>query len=46
MFIIWIIKKHISYSQVEDKTFSKFVVDCSMRAINAKSILSHSNNTI
>lgn len=46
MLITWMIKKHISYSQVEDETFREFVASCSMGAISAESILPRSGNTI
>ncbi|MCJ1349410.1 hypothetical protein MMC31_007650, partial [Peltigera leucophlebia] len=40
------VKKHISYSQVEDDTFREFVASCSMGAISAESLLPRSGNTI
>ena len=40
------VKKHISYSQVEDETFREFVAGCSMGAISAESLLPRSGNTI
>lgn len=46
MLITWMIKKHISYSQVENETFREFVASCSMGAISAESILPFSGNTI
>ena len=44
--IAWMVKKHISYSQVEDETFREFVSGCFMGAISPESILPRSGNTI
>lgn len=44
--ITWMVKRHISYSQVEDDTFWQFVANCSMGAISAESILPYLGNTI
>lgn len=46
MLINWMLKKNISYNQVEDKTFWEFIADCYMGAIKAKSILSCLGNAI
>ena len=44
--ITWMIKKYIFYSQVEDEDFCKFVDGYSLGAVNAKTLLSRSGNTI
>ncbi len=44
--ITWMVKKHISYSQVEDKEFRKFIDSCSLGAVSAEALLSRSSNTI
>lgn len=44
--IAWMVKKHISYSQVEDKDFREFIYSCSMEAISAEALLPGSENTI
>ena len=41
--ITWMVKKHISYSQVEDETIRELVAGCS---ITAESILPRSGSTI
>lgn len=43
--IIWMIKKHISSSQVEDEDFREFVGSCSLEALNAQVLLPRSGNT-
>ncbi len=45
-FITWMVKKHISYGQVEDKDFRKFIDSCSLEAVSAKALLTRSGNTI
>ena len=40
------VKKHISYSQVEDKDFRKFIDSCSLGAVSAEVSLPRSGNTI
>ncbi len=40
------VKKHISYSQVEDEDFRKFVASCSLGAVSAETLLPRSGNTI
>ena len=44
--ITWMIKKHISYSQVEDEDFREFVAGCSLGAVSAETLLPRSGNTI
>ncbi len=44
--ITWMVKKHISYSQVEDKDFQKFIDSCSLGAVSAKVLLPRSGDTI
>ena len=44
--ITWMVKKHISYSQVEDEDFRKFIDSCSLGAVSAEALLPRSGNTI
>ena len=44
--ITWMVKKHISYSQVEDEDFRKFVASCSLVAVSAETLFPRSGNTI
>ncbi len=44
--ITWMVKKHISYSQVEDEDFRKFVASCSLGAVSGEILLPRSGNTI
>ncbi len=44
--ITWMVKKHISYSQVEDDDSRKFVASCSLGAANAETLLTRSGNAI
>ena len=40
------VKKHISYSQVEDEDFREFIDSCSLGAVSAEALLPRSGNTI
>lgn len=44
--ITWTVKKHISYSQVEDEDFREFIDSCSLGAFSAEALLPRSGNTI
>ncbi len=44
--ITCMVKKHISYNQVKDENFRKFVARCSLGAVSAETLLPRSRNTI
>ncbi len=44
--ITWMVKKHISHSQVEDEDFRKFIDSCSSGAVSAEALSPRSGNTI